>query len=216
MVIGVTFLNRGTGASGHINFRLFSSYREAWNSFNSTNWRFIILNIFMLVPLGILLPLLSKRFYKFSWILGASFLMTLVIKIIQLITGYGIFDLGDIFNNVLGAIIGYGILMTFISFIEKRENKFKQALLYLMPLILMIVSSIAIKSAYNLKEFGNLYISHNYKINMKNIDLKLNIEIEEESKEVFLNSNKYILRKVPIYKAPIFDKDRGKEFFIDF
>lgn len=42
MVIGVTFLNRGARVFGDTNLHLFSSYREAWNSFNSTTWRFII------------------------------------------------------------------------------------------------------------------------------------------------------------------------------
>ena len=41
MVIRVTFLNRGARVFGDTNLHLFSSYREAWNSFNSTIWRFI-------------------------------------------------------------------------------------------------------------------------------------------------------------------------------
>jgi glycopeptide antibiotics resistance protein len=215
MVIGVTFLNRGVRIYGDTNLHLFSSYKEAWNSFNSTTWRFIILNIFMLVPLGILLPLLNKRFCKFRWIFGATFLMTLIIETIQLITGYGIFELDDIFNNVLGAIIGYGIIMTIITFMENRKSKFKKSIIYLIPLILVIVSSFAIVGVYNSKEFGNLYIAYNYKINMKNIELSLNTEIDE-TQEVFLNNGKYSITKIPIYKAPIYEKDSGKEVFINF
>ena len=215
MIIGVTFLNRSR-VFGDTNLHLFSSYREAWNSFNSTTWRFIILNIFMFVPLGILLPLLNKRLRKFPWTVGVAFLMTLIIEIFQLITGYGIFELDDMLNNVLGTIIGYGIVMTIIAFVENRTNKFKQSAIYLTPLILVIASIIAIVGVYNSKEFGNLYIAHNYKINMKNIDLSLNTEIEDKTQEVFLNDNKYNTTKVPIYKAPIYDKDSGKKFFINF
>lgn len=216
MVIGVTFLNRRAGIYGDTNLHLFSSYKEAWNSFNSTTWRFIILNIFMLIPLGILLPLFNKRFQKFLWVVGAAFIMTLIIETIQLITGYGIFELDDIFNNVLGAIIGYGIVMTIITIIENRKDKFKQSIIYLTPLILVMASSIAIVGIYNSKEFGNLNIGHSNKINMKGIDLSLNVEIEDETQEVFLDNHKYSITKVPIYKAPIYDKDSGKEFFIDF
>lgn len=216
MVIGVTFLNRGARIFGDTNLHLFSSYKEAWNSFNSTTWRFIILNIFMFVPLGLLLPLLNKRFRKFPWIVGSAFLMTMMIEILQLISGYGIFELDDIFNNVLGAIIGYGIVMTIITVIGNRKNKFKQSAIYLIPLILVIALSIAIVGVYNSKEFGNLYIAHSYKINMKNIDLSFNVEIEDETQEVFLNNDKYNITKVPVYKAPIYDIDSGKEFFIDF
>jgi len=171
----------------------------------------------MLVPFGILLPLLSRRFRKFLWLVGASFLMTLVIETIQLITGYGIFDLDDIFNNVVGAIIGYGIVMTIIAIVENRKNKFIKSAVYLTPLILAIATSIAIVGVYNDKEFGNLSIAYNYKFNMKNIDLSLNTEIYNDAKEVFLNdNNKYSTDKVPIYKAEIYDQGYGKKFFRNF
>lgn len=87
---------------------------------------------------------------------------------------------------------------------------------YILKQLIVIASSIAIIGVYNSKEFGNLYIAHSYKINMKNIDLSLNAEIEDERQEVFLNDNKYSITKVPVYKAPIYDKDSGKEFFINF
>lgn len=215
MVIGVTFLNRGSRMFGDTNLHFLSSYREAWNSFNSTKWKFIILNIFMLVPLGILLPLLNTRFRKLKWTLAAAFLMTLTIETAQLITGYGIFELDDIFNNVIGAIIGYGIIMVIITFLEGKKN-YKKSIVYLLPLIIVISSSIAIVGIYNSKEFGNLYISHSYKINMKDIDISLNTEIDNEPKEVFLNDNKLNISKVPIYKANTYDKESGQEFFTNF
>lgn len=216
MVIGVTFLNRGSRMFGDTNLHFLSSYREAWNSFNSTKWKFIILNIFMLVPLGILLPLLNSRFRKLKWTLAAAFLMTLTIETAQLITGYGIFELDDIFNNVIGAIIGYGIIMVIITFFEGKKKNYKKSIVYLLPLIIVISSSIAIIGIYNSKEFGNLYISHSYKINMKDIDISLNTEIDNESKEVFLNDNKFNISKVPIYKANTYDKESGQEFFTNF
>lgn len=157
---------------------------------------------------------LNKRFRKFSWMFGSAFLMTLFIEAIQLITGYGIFELDDIFNNLLGAIIGYGIVMTIINLVEKRNKIFEKSIIYLMPLFLLILGSITIVTVYNLKEYGNLYISHNYKINMKDIDLTLNTDIEDT--EILLKHNKYRTNKVPIYKAPICDKNRGEEFFIEF
>ena len=214
MVIGVTFLNRGSRMFGDINLHFLSSYREAWNSFNSTKWKFIILNIFMLVPLGILLPLLSARFRKLKWTFAAAFLMTLTIETAQLITGYGIFELDDIFNNVIGAIIGYGIIMVIITFLEGEKN-YKKLIVYLLPLLIFISSSIAIVGVYNSKEFGKLYISPSYKINMKDIDISLNTQIDNESKEGFLNDNKFNIWKVPIYEANTYGKESGQEFFIN-
>lgn len=216
MVIGVTFLNRGARMFGDINLHFLSSYREAWNSFNSTTWRFIILNIFMLVPLGILLPLLNSKFRKFKWSLAVALIMTLTIETIQLITGYGIFELDDIFNNVIGAIIGYGLVMMIITLLDNSKKKYIRSMIYMLPLIIVIVSSMAVVGIYNSKEFGNLYISHSYKVNMKNIDLSLSAKIDDESKEVFLNNNKYNISEVPIYKAKIYDKVAGEKFFNNF
>src|SRR5699024_7992052 len=159
--------------------------REAWNSFSVATWRFIYLNIFMLVPLGILLPLLNKRFQKLPWLVGAAVLMTLMIETTQLVTGYGIFDLDDIFNNVLGAIIGYGVVMLMITILENKRGKFKRSFIYLTPLILVIISSVAIVGLYHAQEFGNLSIVHYYRINMMNIDLSLNIDLEADVNEVF-------------------------------
>lgn len=49
---------------------------------------------------------------------------------------------------------------------------------------------------------------------MKNINLST--ETNKETEEVFLNDNKYNINEVPIYKSKIYNKDSGKEFFIDF
>lgn len=215
MVVGVTFLNRGSKMFGDTNLHFLSSYREAWNSFNTTKWKFIILNIFMLVPLGILLPLLNTRFRKLKWTFAAALLMTLTIETTQLITGYGIFELDDIFNNMIGAIIGYGLIMAIITFLEGKKS-YKKSIVYLLPLIIVTSSSIATVGIYNSKEFGNLYISHSYRINMKDIDISLNTEIDTESNDVFLNHNKLNIWKVPIYKANTYDKESGQEFFTNF
>ncbi|SDN95792.1 VanZ family protein [Bacillus sp. OK048] len=119
MVIGVTFLNRGQNYQDGMDLSLFTSYREAWYSFSVRHWQFVYLNIFMFVPLGIFLPILHSRFQKAVWTIGMAALFTLSIESVQLITGYGIFEVDDLFNNLLGAIIGYGIIMGLIIVKEK-------------------------------------------------------------------------------------------------
>lgn len=219
MVAGVTFIGRGIREYGDSNLHFLSTYRAAWNSFSSVAWMQIILNIIMLTPLGILLPIVDKRFYKFKWTFGAAFLLTLSIETMQLITGYGVFDLDDIFNNTIGAIIGYGIVMAIMTFMkgkENRANKFKRSIIYLIPLVLVITSTIVVVGVYNAKEFGNLFIAYNYKINMKDIDLSWKIRINNDTKEVFLSdNNKYSIEKVPIYKAEVYDRGYGEELFKD-
>lgn len=204
MVIGVTFLNRGAHFEGTVNLHLLSSYRDAWNGFTLMGWQQLILNILMFVPLGILLPLVHKRFHKIKWTMGIALAFTLFIECIQLITGFGIFELDDIFNNVLGALIGYGIIMAILTMLDKRRHRFLKVISYLSPLILVFGVFTGIFTYYNLQEFGNLSLAYNYKINMKNTKVSLNLELNNDRIEA------------PIYKAPIYNKDSAKEFAISF
>lgn len=201
MVIGVTFLNRGSNYQGGIELSLFSSYREAWYSFKIRLWQFIYLNIFMLVPFGLLFPLLHPRFKKSVWTIGAAALFTLSIECFQLITGYGIFEVDDLFNNLLGAMIGYGITMGLITM---KEKGIKQSLVYLSPLLLVIILSVGIFTYYHLKEFGNLSIVPSHKVDMGQADITTDVNFNNKS----LN--------VPIYKAPSFTKDAADEFVRNF
>ena len=91
MVLGVTFLSRGSHFKGSVNLNFLSSYKEAWYSFSFRDWQYIILNIFMFVPFGFLLPLLNKRFQKLRYTFIATLLFTLLIESFQYISGKGIF-----------------------------------------------------------------------------------------------------------------------------
>lgn len=122
MVIGVTFLNRRSGIYGNVNFHFISTYIEAWNSFNQRNWQFIILNILLFVPLGIFLPIIHKKFNNILWTLFVGLIITLIIECLQYLTGFGIFDIDDIFNNILGTAIGYIIKMSATEMLRKQKN----------------------------------------------------------------------------------------------
>lgn len=216
MVVGVTFLNRTTGTIGNKNLHFLSSYREAWNSYSPLTWRFIILNIVMFIPLGVLLPLLNNKFHKFGWTVVVASFVTLIIETLQFLTGFGIFDLDDLFNNVLGAVIGYGFVMIAFTFLKKEENKGIKSVIYTLPLITVLLVSFIINQAYNSKEFGNLPIAYNHRVNMRNIDLTLNDKIDLKSEDVLLNTTKYPFSSVPIYMAEVFDQNDGINFFKDF
>lgn len=60
VVLGATIGHRSSGY-GNVNLHLFSSYKNAYNSFSIREWRNIILNILMFVPLGFMIPLLFKN-----------------------------------------------------------------------------------------------------------------------------------------------------------
>ncbi len=150
LVLGATMLGRLQDTLGGINLELFSSYRKAIFSFSIFAWRDIILNIIMFIPLGFLLPLLNKIFYKPYSTLLLSFCFTLGIEIVQLITKIGAFDLDDIFNNFLGAIIGYCVVMTILSATSENKHKKRNIALYIVPLLLIATI------------FSSFFISYNF------------------------------------------------------
>ena len=65
------------------------------------------LNILLFVPFGYLLPLLWKRADRWRKVLLCGFALSLGIELIQLVTHLGMFDLDDLMNNTLGALLGW-------------------------------------------------------------------------------------------------------------
>ncbi|HUS01253.1 MAG TPA: VanZ family protein [Chitinophagaceae bacterium] len=74
----------------------------------------IIGNIVLFAPLGIFLPLLSRKFYSLKRMIVTAFICSLSIELIQLIGrqfgNYRTVDIDDIILNTLGAILGYFIV----------------------------------------------------------------------------------------------------------
>ncbi|MBS4207320.1 VanZ family protein [Bacillus sp. FJAT-50079] len=134
----------------------------------------------MFVPFGIFLPLLHSRFQKARWTIGLASLFTFSIESVQLITGFGIFELDDLFNNFLGAIIGYGIT---IGFMNIRKKEIKRSVVYFAPLLLVILISGGMFAYYYSKEFGNLSIVPAYKTNMENDTITIDVQLDEQKKD---------------------------------
>lgn len=204
MVLGVTLMGRGDHFKGAVNFHFFSSYRDAWNSFGLMAWQQLILNILMFLPLGILLPLINPKFQRLKNTMTIALALTIFIELVQLISGRGVFELDDMVNNFLGALIGYGIVMSILAILNKKERLSIRILKYLSPLIISIGIFASIFILYQAKEFGNINIAHSYRLDMKNIDVKMDGDLNLEEP------------KVPIYKAPTYDKVTGKKFAIEF
>ncbi|WP_210340933.1 VanZ family protein [Alkalicoccobacillus gibsonii] len=178
MVLGVTVFSRGSYYAGSIDLTLFSSYVEAWNEFSVKSWQFVILNIVMFLPLGILLPLLQDRFKHAAWTLAAAILFTLAIETFQYFTGFGVFEVDDLFNNTLGAIIGYGMTM---SVLKVRNKRLWPTIGYLSPLLLTLLAFGIVFGTYSLKEFGNLSIAPTKKVNMNETTIILDVFFNGET-----------------------------------
>ena len=80
----------------------------------------LILNIVCFIPVGLLVGLL---FEKYRWVkaLLVGLLASLTIEFSQLIWHRGVFDVNDLFNNALGALIGGIIAVAVMSFYKGRK-----------------------------------------------------------------------------------------------
>lgn len=202
VLLGATFLNRNYIYRGDINLNLFSSYKEAYVTASASNWRNIILNILLFFPMGFLLPLLNKHLKKCYKTIGISFIITLIIEIVQAITKLGIFEIDDIFNNLLGSIIGYTFINIIFIIKDKESNKKTLKILAnLLPLVITICSFASIFTVYHFQEFGNLPIIDSSKIDMKNVSIENKIgNIGNENK------------RANIYQTKMYSKEELKQF----
>lgn len=78
----------------------------------------IILNVVMMVPLGILIPLIHQKLDKFGYAFLGGAMVSIMIETVQLLFRLGECDVDDIIANTLGAILGYLIC----SFVLKVKN----------------------------------------------------------------------------------------------
>jgi glycopeptide antibiotics resistance protein len=63
-------------------------------------------NIVLFGPLGLLVPLILPRFSKVRHIAAIAFGASLLLELVQLLTGLGSFDVDDLLLNVLGGVLG--------------------------------------------------------------------------------------------------------------
>lgn len=180
LVIGITMLNRGANFEGWFNFRLFSGYISAWNNWSLSEIQLIIFNMLMFVPLGFLLPLLLNEFKKIKTLFITSFLVTILIETLQLVTKRGVFELDDIFHNTMGSLLGYFIITSIIMYLEKHKITFKIVMRAIaIPFVFSFIFLVAI-FIYNIKEFGNLTIVPSILQVTSKGSINLNIELSKE------------------------------------
>ncbi|MFQ7318199.1 MAG: VanZ family protein [Massilimicrobiota timonensis] len=180
-------------------FELFSSYRMAINHFQLREWRNIILNIIMGVPLGILLPCLFEKM-RYWWPTYLSgLLFTILIETTQLITHRGIFEMDDILNNTLGCMIGFGLFIlghTLYQKAKKKPIKLRPVIISQFPLFLTILSFTYIFVSYSYQELGNLAQAYYKKADMSHIEVISHVPLSHQA------------TSQPVYKIKTYpDKD---------
>lgn len=108
-ILYITLFGRLSERIDTISLFPFWSYLEMIKTSNLNMGRQILYNILAFVPLGILLPMLGRRFQCLKIILLCGFLLSVLIESAQFLFHLGWCDIDDVINNTAGAVIGYGI-----------------------------------------------------------------------------------------------------------
>ncbi|WP_369435897.1 VanZ family protein [Lysinibacillus fusiformis] len=177
LVLNLTIISRGSSHHMEMNLHLFSGYVEAWNSYSYRKLQPSIYNILMLIPMGILLPILSRKLTTFKWLIIVILSFTLFIETCQLFTGAGIFELDDLFNNTVGGVIGYQFYRLYTSIIQHKKVRMKSLIGSLSIPLLMVFLFVGITIAYSKQEFGNLSINSYYKWDMKDVHMTTSMQL---------------------------------------
>lgn len=82
----------------------------------------VVGNVVCFIPFGILLPFNVKKLDRFVSVMMITFLFSLLIESVQLITRTGSFDVDDIFLNTLGGILGYVIYKVSIRIMSGKHK----------------------------------------------------------------------------------------------
>ncbi len=191
-VLGLTLFTRPAMFEGWFNFRLFSGYLNAWNNWSLSEFQLIIFNMLMFVPLGFLLPLLTRRARRFLPVLLLSLLVCVLLEMLQMLTHRGVFELDDIFHNTLGSVIGYFLAEALVACLEQKKliaKSILRALVLPFAFVLLFLGAIA---AYNAKELGNLPIRPAIPQNMSQVNLELTIDLPNTAEPAALYRNERI------------------------
>ena len=115
--VWLTILYRKTAAAPRTEFRPFWSYREAFSfegGFHVVRLgvaRQILLNVLVYIPLGLLLPIAFRGTrHRWLWPLPVVLALSLLTEWTQYLTRRGLCEADDVFHNVLGCLIGMGML----------------------------------------------------------------------------------------------------------
>lgn len=121
--IGAALMERTPSEDFMYNLHLFWCIREAWATKSALDWYFIVGNVSLFIPLGVLLPLCFDQMRVWWQTILFGFMCSLVIEMIQLVFRLGLFEFDDIFNNTLGTLLGYGIFIFLMKLFRKEWQK---------------------------------------------------------------------------------------------
>ncbi len=101
LILTETVLNRKPFVGEHIQLELFWSWKQ-WNVQKNQ----ILTNVVMFIPIGVLASFMWK--WKGLWFAAG---LSLLVEVLQLATSRGLFEFDDVLHNIIGAVVGVGIVM---------------------------------------------------------------------------------------------------------
>lgn len=102
VVLYLTLFSREAGSRDAINLTVFGTISATPRAYS-----YVIENILLFVPWGILLPLLLRRCRNLFWCTLTGLAASLFIETAQLLTHRGFFQLDDLITNTLGTCVGW-------------------------------------------------------------------------------------------------------------
>lgn len=191
LVIGLTALSRGSNFTGSLNIDFLSGYISAWNNWSISELQLILFNMLMFTPLGFLLPLLWRKAEKLWFSLAISFAVTASLETFQFLTGTGIFELDDLFHNLIGSLFGYFCIMAILTPIHEKSFRFAPiAKVLLIPCAVSLTLG-AVFYAYDHQPYGNMSILPAVKQDMSAVQIVTEWEPLEQSGTAPVYRNKY-------------------------
>lgn len=119
IIIRLTISGREAADEYRSKLSLFWTVRAAWNKRDKQSWFYLVANIYVFFPLGILLPIIFPKMRKFVNILVAGLACSFAIEITQFIFKLGYFEFDDLINNTLGTVMGYALLIIVLTLFRK-------------------------------------------------------------------------------------------------
>ena len=124
-IFAMTLLGREPGSVGkRFELELFWSYKEALYG-NEEMGMEIAANMLLFIPAAICLPVLFPFFRSVWHMLTLTCLTSSCIELIQGVSGMGLFEFDDIFNNTAGAVLGWAVYRGVLRLMNKLYAKRK-------------------------------------------------------------------------------------------
>lgn len=127
IVFASTVFTRNSTEEATCQLQLFWSWEKVIQEQSREALKENILNMMLLLPFGMLLPVIGNRKLKVRYGLAAGFLVSLIIELCQLIFHRGLFEWDDMIHNAIGSMAGCMIMNRVLSWIARCGRKRKES-----------------------------------------------------------------------------------------